>query len=268
MTCPVFSSNALISTCGSYPCNSVSTATPTSRCTRHRPISSISTATPNVGGPSRSKTLFCTLRRRASSSPKVTLVTPPTKSFSVGFFNRFSRVCPCAVAIICTPRCDIVRAAAASSSVPISSTTTTSGVWFCTASIKTWCCSLGDGTCMRRALPIPGWGISPSPPISLDVSTITTRRPHSTLNTRDISRIAVVLPTPGRPNSKIETPVCSKSFTKSALPSTARPTRHVNPTTTPDRFRITDTRCSVSFTPARLSPPTSPTPPSADAMSS
>ena len=137
---------------------------------RTRPISSISTAAPKVGGPSRSSTLFCTRRLLASSSPSVTLATPPTRSFSVGFFRRFSSVCPCAVAIICTPRCEMVRAACASSSVPISSTTITSGVWFCTASMSTWCCESGLGTCMRRAAPMPGCGMSPSPPISFEVS--------------------------------------------------------------------------------------------------
>lgn len=37
------------------------------------------------------------------------------------------------------------------------------------------CCCDGSGTCMRRALPMAGCGTSPSPPISLEVSTITTR---------------------------------------------------------------------------------------------
>ena len=53
---------------------------------------------------------------------------------------------------VCTPLCEIVRAAATLSSVPISSTITTSGVWFCTASIRTWCCSSGAGTaCAAQA---------------------------------------------------------------------------------------------------------------------
>ena len=89
--------------------------------------------------------------------------------------SRFSSVWPCAVAISCTPRSAIVRAAAASSSVPISSITMTSGMWFSTASIITACCSSGRRTCIRRARPMPGWGMSPSPPISFEVSTITTR---------------------------------------------------------------------------------------------
>ncbi len=53
--------------------------------------------------------------------------------------------------------------------------------------------------CMRRARPMPGCGISPSPPISLLVSMITTRLRHSSDSRRAISRTLVVLPTPGRP---------------------------------------------------------------------
>ena len=52
----------------------------------------------------------------------------------------------------------MVRAAAASNSVPISSMTITSGMWFSTASIITACCSAGVGTCMRRARPTAGCG--------------------------------------------------------------------------------------------------------------
>mmetsp|Transcript_6502 Transcript_6502/g.26346 ORF Transcript_6502/g.26346 Transcript_6502/m.26346 type:complete len:344 (-) Transcript_6502:11-1042(-) len=167
----------------------------------------------------------------------------------------------------------MVRAACASSSVPISSTTITSGVWFCTASMSTWCCESGLGTCMRRAAPMPGCGMSPSPPISFEVSTITTRRampPDSreTESTRAISRIAVVFPTPGLPRSKTLRPLRNRSKTKSALPSMALPTRAVSPTTLPARLRMTETRCNVSLTPARLSPPTSPTPASAASTSS
>ena len=39
----------------------------------------------------------------------------------------------------------------------------------------TLCCCEGSGTCMRRAPPMAGCGTSPSPPISLEVSTMTTR---------------------------------------------------------------------------------------------
>ncbi len=55
----------------------------------------------------------------------------------------FSSVWPCAVPINCTPRSAIVRAAKASASVPISSITTTCGMWFSTASTMTLCCSAG-----------------------------------------------------------------------------------------------------------------------------
>ena len=68
----------------------------------------------------------------------------------------------------------------------------------------TLCCMLGSGTCMRRAPPMAGWGTSPSPPISLEVSTITTRLWSSSDSTRAISRITVVLPTPGLPRKRTE----------------------------------------------------------------
>jgi hypothetical protein len=44
-------------------------------------------------------------------------------------------------------------------------------MWFSTASTMTRCCCDGSGTCMRRAPPMAGCGTSPSPPISLEVST-------------------------------------------------------------------------------------------------
>src|SRR6266508_904703 len=87
---------------------------------------------------------------------------PPTRSESVGLAIRFSSVLPCAVPTSWTPRSAMVRAAAASSSVPISSMTITSGMWFSTPSIITACCSVGVRTCIRRASPIPGCGMSPS----------------------------------------------------------------------------------------------------------
>jgi hypothetical protein len=60
-------------------------------------------------------------------------------------------------------------------------------MWFSTASIMTWCCRAASGTCMRRAPPMAGCGTSPSPPISFEVSTMTTRRPRSSDSTRAIS---------------------------------------------------------------------------------
>lgn len=38
----------------------------------------------------------------------------------------------------------------------------------------TLCCRDGSGTCMRRAPPMAGCATSPSPPISFEVSTMTT----------------------------------------------------------------------------------------------
>lgn len=51
-------------------------------------------------------------------------------------------------------------------------------------------------------------------------------------------------------------------------PVTARPTRQVSPTTAPLRLRMAEMRCSVPSTPARLSPPKSPSAASACARSS
>src|SRR5919197_207417 len=58
----------------------------------------------NVGGALRSSTDFWVPRRRASSSERVTVWMPPTRSVRVGFSMRFSKVLPCAVAMSCTPR--------------------------------------------------------------------------------------------------------------------------------------------------------------------
>ena len=59
---------------------------------------------------------------------------------------------------------------------------------------------------MRRARPMPGCGMSLSPAISFDVSTITTRL-RSSESTRAHSRSIVVLPTPGRPSKHIDLPL-------------------------------------------------------------
>lgn len=66
----------------------------------------------------------------------------------------------------------------------------------------TWCCLDASATCIRRAPPMAWCGTSPSPPISLEVSTITTRLCSSSERVRAISRMAVVLPTPGRPRNR------------------------------------------------------------------
>mmetsp|Transcript_814 Transcript_814/g.2206 ORF Transcript_814/g.2206 Transcript_814/m.2206 type:complete len:279 (+) Transcript_814:1764-2600(+) len=216
-------------------------------------LSIISTTTSNVGGALRSNTLFCTPLRRLSSSPKVTDEMLPTTSFSDGFLMIFSRTLPCAVAMSWTPRCEMVRAARLSSTVPISSMMMTFGVWFSTASIITRCCCDVLATCMRRDRPIPTCATSPSPPISLLVSTITTLRNASSARMREISRIAVVFPTPGRPSNSTECPSSTISLTISALPSTASPTRQVMPTIFPARFLMAEIRCSVPSMPDRLS---------------
>ena len=171
-----------------------------------------------MGGALRSSTVFCVLRLRASMSPSVTAWIPPIRSERVGFWTRFSRVFPCAVATSCTPLSAMVRAALASSSVPISSMMMTSGMWFSTASIMTACCLSGDGTCILRAVPMPGCGMSPSPAISLEVSTMTTRLPASSARTRATSRSMVVLPTPGFPSRRMLSPVRTMSSIMRMVP--------------------------------------------------
>ena len=101
--------------------------------------------------------------------------------------------------------------------------------------------------------------MSPSPAISLLVSTITTRFATSSLRTRALSRRSVVLPTPGRPRSRTLCPASMTSRTMSTVPNTARPTRSVRPMTSPARLRIAEIRCSVRSIPARLSFPNVPT---------
>ena len=157
------------------PRSASSTVSATGMWTATRSRCWISTSTSKVGGALRSSTDFWVPRRRASSSERVTVWIPPSRSLRVGLTSRLSRVMPWAVPTSWTPRSAMVRAAAASSSVPISSMTITWGMWFSTASIITACCLVGVWTCIRRERPIPGWGMSPSPPISLEVSTITTR---------------------------------------------------------------------------------------------
>ena len=110
------------------PRNILSTAVPTSGCIATTFRSRISTTMSNVGSCLRSKTVFCVRRRRASISPSVTVWVPPTRSERVGFETTFVSELPCAVATSCTPRSAIVLAAIASSSVPISSITITSGM--------------------------------------------------------------------------------------------------------------------------------------------
>ena len=84
-------------------------------------------------------------------------------------------------------------------------------MWFSTASIITACCSSGRATCIRRARPIPGWGMSPSPAISLLVSTTTTRFRLSSARIRATSRSIVVFPIPGLPSSSRLWPLTTMS---------------------------------------------------------
>ena len=102
-------------------------------------------------------------------------------------------------------------------------------------------------------LPMAGWGMSPSPAISLLVSTITTRRSSEIM--RAASRNSVVLPTPGRPSKSTFRPSVIRSRTMSTVPETALPTRQVSPTTSPVRLRMAEMRCKVRSIPARLSVP-------------
>ena len=99
-----------------------------------------------------------------------------------------------------------------------------------------------------------GWGISPSPATSLEVSMITTLLSKSSAKTLAISRSAVVLPTPGRPKSKMELPVSTKSRIMVMVPYTARPMRQVKPIISPWRLRMALIRWRVRSIPARLSP--------------
>lgn len=68
---------------------------------------------------------------------------------------------------------------------------------------------------MRRARPMPACAMSPSPPISLDVSTMTTRLLCVSESSRAISLITVVFPTPGRPcvhNNKVTRTALAKNI--------------------------------------------------------
>ena len=80
--------------------------------------------------------------------------------------------------------------------------------------------------------------MSPSPAISLDVSTTTTRLSSSSASTRAASRSIVVLPMPGRPMIRTLFPDSTRSLMISIVPNTARPMRAVRPTILPLRLRI------------------------------
>lgn len=114
-------------------------------------------------------------------------------------------------------------------------------------------------TCIRRAVAIPGCGTSPSPAISLEVSIMTTLLWAASASMLEMSLIAVVFPTPGRPSSSIDLPDSTTSAAIFALPVMALPTRQVRPTICPSRLRMQLILCRHLLIPARLSPPNSPT---------
>mmetsp|Transcript_30272 Transcript_30272/g.88555 ORF Transcript_30272/g.88555 Transcript_30272/m.88555 type:complete len:217 (-) Transcript_30272:200-850(-) len=161
----------------------------------------------------------------------------------------------------CTPRWLMVRAASTSCGVDISSTMITSGLWFSTASRIRVCCKLGLPTGIQRALPMAGWGSSPSPAISHVLSTTTTFSRLSSAKVRAISRRHVVFPTPGRPmssNDCLRWAISIKNVFHAMVaisPLVALPTR----TATPKTFSgnrmgcvIKLIRCNVPAMPRRL----------------
>jgi len=212
-----------------------------------------------VGGDFLSRTVFWVPRNLASSSPNITDWMEPIRSERVGFLIRLGRVKPWAVATSWTPLSAIVRAALVSSSVPISSMMMTSGLWFWTASIMVACWCSGLGTWRRRAEPMPGCGRSPSPAISLEVSTTMTLLFRSVERTRAVSLRNVVFPLAGGPRNKIFLPLSVMSRMTSMAPKMARPTRHVRPIMVPERLRRAEIRWRVRSMPARLSESNLPT---------
>mmetsp|Transcript_5330 Transcript_5330/g.6607 ORF Transcript_5330/g.6607 Transcript_5330/m.6607 type:complete len:321 (+) Transcript_5330:653-1615(+) len=231
-----------------------------------------STIMSKVAGPARCALIFwkppppCFLPSfAAAASPSVVLSTPPTRLRICLFFTSFLRS-PCAEAIIRTPRCLHVRAASTSEERPISSITITSGVWFWTHSTMTPAWASSDGTIIRRARPMQGCGTSPSPAISLLVSTMQTLL--SMASSRVASRTMVVFPLPGSPrNRMLRSSPNSRSEIMSALPLTCLPTRIVRPITSPLRFLMPEIRCSCCSNPARLSLPKPPSLSSTASMS-
>mmetsp|Transcript_13547 Transcript_13547/g.44234 ORF Transcript_13547/g.44234 Transcript_13547/m.44234 type:complete len:362 (+) Transcript_13547:217-1302(+) len=204
-TCPVALSRVRRCTLYFLPSRMASTASAALVITSHSSClpRRNSMITSKMGGPPRFVTTLLLITASASpkprllawtaacASPRVTCSRPPIRPRSALFCTSLRRS-PCAEATIRTPRALQVRAASTSSVRPISSITITSGVWFCTPSTITWPCSLREWTCIRRACPTHGWGTSPSPAISFDVSTISTL--HRSASTRAASRTTVVLP--------------------------------------------------------------------------
>mmetsp|Transcript_14155 Transcript_14155/g.48784 ORF Transcript_14155/g.48784 Transcript_14155/m.48784 type:complete len:229 (+) Transcript_14155:492-1178(+) len=183
---------------------------------------------------------------------------------SLSFITSGS-VVPCTVATRRTPRCVTVRAASTSCTVLSSSTITTCGLWFSTASLRISAWSPGRDTGIHRAEPIEGCGESPSPAISHVLSTTTTLRDSWSLSRRESSLSTVVFPTPGLPTSS--TLLCRPSSTRkramrSTVPCTTRPILAATPMTRSGwklGCVITLRRCSVPSIPLRLwlGPPSS-----------
>mmetsp|Transcript_28776 Transcript_28776/g.96987 ORF Transcript_28776/g.96987 Transcript_28776/m.96987 type:complete len:275 (+) Transcript_28776:152-976(+) len=239
----------------------VSTARATSRTTRQECGESrlSSTTMSNMGSVLRSGRVLRSSEERprrrdsarASMSESVTRATPPTRSASSLLRTSPARS-PCALAMMRTPRILHVRAASTSLGRPISSTTMTEGVWFCTHSTMTDACSASEGTCIRRARPRQACGTSAGPPSSHDVST--TRTFCLRASSQAASRITVDLPQPGSPTKRmLLSDECRRSATMAATPAMCRPKRSVAPTTSFWRLRMAETRCSVPTRPPRLS---------------
>ena len=95
--------------------------------------------------------------------------------------------------------------------------------------------------------------MSPSPAISFEVSTITTRLPSSSATNLEISLNFVVLPTPGRPKNKILLFIMQISFIQAIVPVTTLPILQVRPIILPCLFLIALILWSVPGIPERLS---------------
>mmetsp|Transcript_11234 Transcript_11234/g.31281 ORF Transcript_11234/g.31281 Transcript_11234/m.31281 type:complete len:277 (+) Transcript_11234:340-1170(+) len=197
-------------------------------------------AAPKMGSCMRISTDFCLSRRRFASSPlSMTVWQPPASAARSGSCSSMGSDPPCTVAMTRMPRCAMVRSASTSDRLEISSTMTTLGLWFSTASRIRSCCRLKtcpslryDSTGSQRALPMAGCGTMPSPPISHVLSTTTTMFRLSSARRRANSRSAVVLPVLGRPiRSRDSSEWIRSGASASSMPSTVRPTRAVTPMT-------------------------------------
>eukprot|EP00965_Chrysotila_dentata_P135946 4493757-Pleurochrysis_carterae.AAC.2 len=145
-TAPVCGSRRRI--CASYcpPPSTASTAAAASVTSRHwsRTPASSSITTSNIGGRMRCGTCLeggspFAVARFADLSPTTTFSHAPTRLLVARLLIK-SRSVPCAEAMTRTPLRLAPSAASASFSRPISSSTITCGVWFCTHSSMTDAC--------------------------------------------------------------------------------------------------------------------------------